>query len=437
MVEKYILKDNISDLFHQKYDNPESYLDQLATEYYKAQEYLESLETYYNIENFNTKAKLDMINKINKTYGSCNRGIENYCRIQSLEAEENSTDNNLSSDTQQNSSDNNQNNKSVDKTKLQKTTDFLKKIHEAIVNVFNKLIEWILNLINKFRYSNKIFENTINSINNASPEEINKLSDDLKTVEFESKGILEINKHPTENLNKHLGSFDTIASVYLNAISNANTNPKDFNRIKDFAAKLVDFTKMIPEIGSACPKFESEGNASIKQYYDSLKTYCSSLNYNKNMAPFNKSLANSETLEGKLTVIKIIGSVDPKAIINTIKAENEAVGKINEILTKNKEKFNKSTKDISGLLRKMVSSGDKSEVEAINNQLQTLLAMEKVLVQLNSLFSGICSNVIKSVNLVKGKLIDFTKKNINGKTSKDNKNEQTDNNKEQPIDKKK
>ena len=101
-----------------------------------------------------------------------------------------------------------------------------------------------------------------------------------------------------------------------------------------------------------------------------------------------------------------------------------------------KEKFNKSTKDISGLLRKMVSSGDKSEVEAINNQLQTLLAMEKVLVQLNSLFSGICSNVIKSVNLVKGKLIDFTKKNINGKSPKDNKNEQTDNNKEQPIDKK-
>ena len=425
MVEKYILKDNISDLFQPKYDNPESYPDQLATEYYKAQEYLESLETYYNIEKFNTKAKLDMLNKINKAYGKCNRGIENYCRIQSLEAEENSTDNNPSSDTQQNSSDNNQNNnKPVDKSKLQKTTDFLKKIHEAIVNVFNKLIEWILNLINKFRYSNKIFENTINLINNASPEEINKLSDDLKTVEFESKGILEINKHPTENLNKHLGSFDTIASVYLNAVSNANTNPKDFNRIKDFAAKLVDFTKMIPEIGNSCPKFESDGNASIKQYYDSLKTYCSSLNYNKNMAPFNKSLANSETLEGKLTVIKIIGSVDPKAIINTIKAENEAVGKINEILTKNKEKFNKSIKDISGLLRKMVSSGNKSEVEVINNQLQTLLAIEKVIVQLNSLFSGICSNVIKSVNLVKGKLIDFAKKNIDGKSSKDNKNEQ-------------
>ena len=169
--------------------------DGLWNDYYRAQEELEFVETFDSIESYNTKLKLDMLNKINKAYGKCNRGIENYCRIQSLEAEENSTDNNPSSDTQQNSSDNNQNNnKPVDKSKLQKTTDFLKKIHEAIVNVFNKLIEWILNLINKFRYSNKIFENTINLINNASPEEINKLSDDLKTVEFESKGILEINK---------------------------------------------------------------------------------------------------------------------------------------------------------------------------------------------------------------------------------------------------
>ena len=50
--------------------------------------------------------------------------------------------------------------------------------------------------------------------------------------------------------------------------------------------------------------------------------------------------------------------------------------------------------------------------------------MEKVIVQLNSLFSGICSNVIKSVNLVKGKLIDFAKKNISNKTENNNKKEE-------------
>ena len=148
------------------------------------------------------------------------------------------------------------------------------------------------------------------------------------------------------------------------------------------------------------------------------------MNYNKNMPPFNKFLANSETLDGKMTVIKIIGSVDPKSIINTIKLENEAVGKINDVLKKNKENFNKSFKDIATLFRKFATISDKLEANAINDQIQTLIVMEKVMVQLNSIFSGICSNIIKSVNLVKGKLIDFTKKNISNKTENDNKKEE-------------
>ena len=422
---KCIVKEDISDLFNISYKNPEMYPDQLAIEYYNAREELESLETFQVITDFNIKSKLKMLNKINNIYGSCNRGIENYCRIQSLEAEENSTNDQQTTSDSQDSTNNNDNDNTENKNKLQKTMDFLKKIHESIVNVFNKLIEWILNLINKFRYSNKVLENTINAINNANAEELNKLSGDLKSVEFESKGILEISKHPTENLNKRLGLFDTIGSVYQNAISSANSNVKDFTRIKDFSVKLYEFMNIIPEVGKSCPKYENDGNASLKQYYDSLKTYCSSsMNYNKNMSPFNKFLANSETLNGKMTVIKIIGSVDPKSIINTIKLENEAVGKINDVLKKNKENFDKSFKDIATLFKKFATVSDKLEANAINDQIQTLIVMEKVMVQLNSIFSGICSNIIKSVNLVKGKLIDFTKKNIGNKTENNNKKEE-------------
>ena len=61
--------------------------DGLWNDYYRAQEELEFVETFDSIESYNTKLKLDMLNKINKAYGKCNRGIENYCRIQSLEAE--------------------------------------------------------------------------------------------------------------------------------------------------------------------------------------------------------------------------------------------------------------------------------------------------------------------------------------------------------------
>ena len=63
--------------------------DGLWNEYYKAQEELNFVETFGSLENYNTRAKLDMLNKINKAYGKCNRGIENYCR--SLEAETDGT----------------------------------------------------------------------------------------------------------------------------------------------------------------------------------------------------------------------------------------------------------------------------------------------------------------------------------------------------------
>lgn len=416
----YIIFNSVSDIFDTSYNTENIDTDVLVSDYHDSCEELESLETFYNIYDFNTRSKLNMLDKINKAYGPCNRGIENYCRIQSLEAEESTPDSSSTNNQQIQSSNNNA---PTDKSKTQKLVEFLKKIHESIANVFNKLIEWILNLINKFRYSNKVFEGTINSINNAKPEELNKLSDDLKTVEFESKGILEVSKHPTENLNKHLSSLDIVIAVFENAIASANTNPKDTVRIKDFSVKLFEFANKIPEIGKSCPKLESDGNESLKQYYTSLKTYCSSsLNYNKNMSPFNKSLANSETLDGKLTVIKIIGSIDPKAIINTIKSENDSVGKINELLSKNKEKFNKASKDITALLRKYVATTDKQVAESLNSQIQSLLAMEKAVVQLNSIYSGICSNVIKSINLVKGKLIDMTKKNIKSNNESDKSN---------------
>ena len=59
--------------------------DTVFAEISRSEEDINFLETYGSLENYNTKAKLDMLNKINKAYGKCNRGIENYCR--SLEAE--------------------------------------------------------------------------------------------------------------------------------------------------------------------------------------------------------------------------------------------------------------------------------------------------------------------------------------------------------------
>ena len=83
--------------------------DTVFAEISRSEEDINFLETYGSLENLNTRAKLDMLNKINKAYGKCNRGIENYCRIQSLEAEAEAveeTDNNTEEKTD-NKTDNN------------------------------------------------------------------------------------------------------------------------------------------------------------------------------------------------------------------------------------------------------------------------------------------------------------------------------------------
>lgn len=418
----------------------EAFKDQFKIDMEKAFDICNSMEAAFTLYDNNLQFKLKMLKKINNNYGSLNRGIENYCRIQSLEADAGDNTNTGSSDnnqTDQNSTpgsanENNSNNQSngqqseAKKSLGAKTKEMLQKVQEAISNLISKIFQWIMNLINKFRYNNKIFENTINTINSATPEEINKVSDDLKNVEFEGSGLIIMSKHPQETINKYTGSYQNLCSVFATAISTANTNPADTTKIKDFAAKLKEFVKSIPDVGGPCPELQGEGIETLKQYKDALKAYCNeTLNYKKQPKSFNSYFGGTETVEGKTTVGKLIGNIDPKAIITLIKTESEAMNKLNESLTKTNQENQKTSKQIHDIINK-IGVGDDQSAKNVNSQVQTLIAMEKALVQINSIFCGICSNSIKTLNTVKGKLIDFTKKNI-GKKKEENKENKTEN----------
>lgn len=421
----------------------EAFKDQYKIEMEKAIDICNSMEAAFTMYDNNLQFKLKMLKKINDNYGSLNRGIENYCRIQSLEADvgdanTSSSDNNqidqnsIPGSANENNSNNQDSQQSTAKKSLgEKTKEMLKKVQEAISNLIDKIFQWIMNLINKFRYNNKIFENTINIINNATPEELNKVSDDLKNVEFEGSGLIIMSKHPQETINKYTGNYQNLCSVFENAISAANTNPADTSKIKDFAAKLKDFVKNIPNVGSPCPELQGEGIETLKQYKDALKTYCNeTLNYKKQPKSFNSYFGGTETIEGKTTVGKLIGNIDPKAIITLIKTESEAMNKLNESLTKTNQENQKTSKQIHDIINK-ISIGNDQSAKNVNSQVQTLIAMEKTLVQINSIFCGICSNSIKTLNTVKGKLIDFTKKNIGKKKETKNKNTNNQQNNEQ------
>ena len=426
----FSIESNVNDLFKDVYKSNESYENQNRLEIEMATERLNELEVAMLMYETNTSAKLRMLSKINKEYGICSRGIENYCKIQSLEVDDTNNNQNGSSNGVQNNNNNNSNqNNGNDQNKKNKLVEFIKKIWETIQQIWSKIFDWIMNLINKFRYNNKVFEQTINQINNASPEDLNKVVGDLKAVQFNQKNIIEVGKHPIDNLNNFIGTYQNMCSVFDNAIASAGTNPKDYTRLKDFAAKLYDFVKVIPDIGNACPKLESDGSDSLKQYYTSLKTFSgNSLNYNKNIQSFNTYFGKSKTLNDKMTVENITNSTDPKAIIELIKRENESIEKFNVNLKQINEKFNKSSKSVRGLLTKFIGfSGDSQSSTELNNQIQALVAIGKTITQINGIFTGIVANDIKSVNLIKGKLIESVKKNVSNKANKDQNNNNDEN----------
>lgn len=420
---EYSIEQNTYTMFNDIYTSKESYSGQYELEMVKAIEDLESIEAIHSLYMNNMNSKIKMLLKINNEYGTINRGIERYCRIQSLEADE--------VNNSQPSSDNNSNSPEDSK---KKTTfvDMTKKVLDMVMNVMKKIFQWIIDMINKLRYNNKVFESTINTINNASSEDLNKVGDDLKNVKFKTENLLEINKHPQDNVNKHIGTYQNICSVFENAVSSAGNNPKDLTRLKDFSIKLVDFVKSIPDVGNSCPKLEGDGAQGLKQYYQSLKTYCNNvLNYKKQPNSFNNYFGGCKTISGEITVSQIIGNTDPKALVNIIKSESDSIGKLSELLNKINASNNKTGKGIGDLLKKFISVG-KDGAEPLNAQIQTLITIQKTLAQFNGIFTGICANSIKTINVIKGKLIESVKKNVNRKQTDNNENTQnssTDNNK--------
>ena len=344
MVEKYVLKDNISDLFHQKYDNPESYLDQLATEYYKAQEYLESLETYYNIENFNTKAKLNMLNKINKAYGSCNRGIENYCRIQSLEAEENSTDKTENSD------------------KVEKKLKWYQAVWKRIKEFVLKIIDLIKTLFFKIKQRFSKFGMMIQAIKKASDEERRNLMAYLNNIDLEKEyssdnyNYITIKNDTIQKINQKTEEYLNIVNTsYRKAIQDLSENKLDsvqsfFDSIKHLSSIYSHMNNKDITTSLNWTKYDKSDMKSIKNFIREIndKALYICLEYTKHVYKFptgeeisyskNNFLSdfNSNIIDprNKITLNNIFGTNDILSILDIIDKSLSESEKICKTLNK-------------------------------------------------------------------------------------------------------
>lgn len=125
----------------------DGFLDATFAEISRSEEDIQFLETYGSMEDFNTKAKLNMLSKINKAYGKCNRGIENYCR--SLEAETEGTSA-IKEDEKPA-----EEGKTIDPKKVEKKKNWLKSVLTAVGNFFKKIwgaiVSFFKNMVSKIK----------------------------------------------------------------------------------------------------------------------------------------------------------------------------------------------------------------------------------------------------------------------------------------------
>ena len=223
--------------------------DGLWNDYYRAQEELEFVETFDSMESYNTKLKLDMLNKINKAYGKCNRGIENYCRIQSLEAETDGTSALKDEDNGvQDSSNDTVNSDAAKKWKEKQFTKIL-----WLNKVLNKIIGFLYNLIQKLVF---IFRKLKEKIKNKSKgtATAKKAAKEVAKLAI-SSGISE---EKQKQVNEELHKFEN----EMTKINEMNTSERER---EDFITKasMLSQNKVIQFAGDVQRIISSE-NSNIK-----------------------------------------------------------------------------------------------------------------------------------------------------------------------------
>ena len=157
--------------------------DTVFAEISRSEEELNFVESFGSLENYNTKAKLDMLNKINKAYGKCNRGIENYCR--SLEAEDNT------------------NKKGFVSNIVSKLVNILKKIWAIIVNFFKQISLRVKSFFNKNKLKNEVNKSQMNEQErqnlNKFIDEMTKITTQLQSAVIKYSSEVELNTKDTTN----------------------------------------------------------------------------------------------------------------------------------------------------------------------------------------------------------------------------------------------
>lgn len=193
----------------------DGFLDATFAEISRSEEDIQFLETYGSMENLNTKAKLNMLSKINKAYGKCNRGIENYCR--SLEAETEGTTALAVKEDEKPAEEG----KTADPKTVEKKKNWLKSVLTAVGNFFKKIWDAIVNFFKNLSVRVKTFITKVQTKSNVNKEKnaTNKAQKKGEAVETP------MTKEDAEKLSKFVDeTYKNVVKIQssVNKISSAN-----------------------------------------------------------------------------------------------------------------------------------------------------------------------------------------------------------------------
>lgn len=214
--------------------------DTVFAEISRSEEDINFLETYGSLENYNTKAKLDMLNKINKAYGKCNRGIENYCRIQSLEDEKPAEEG-----------------KSVDPKKVENKKNWLKSVLTAVGNFFRNIWSAIVNFFKNLSVRVKTFITKVQAKSN-----INKENKDTDKAQKKGEAVeTPMTKEDAEKLSKFVDeTYKTVVKIQSTVNKISASNDKMVKAIENRDNINEEYTNSIKITSSILKTLASLGN---------------------------------------------------------------------------------------------------------------------------------------------------------------------------------
>lgn len=357
----------------------DSFDDSVYSEYIQAQENLEFIDTFERINNNNVNQKLKMLKKINKDYGNCNKGLENYCRIQSLEAEVEGT----SAKKEETKSED----KSVEQPAgaSEQKKKWYQKVWEAIKTFFKKIGNFFKMIWNKITGLFKKHADTDEAIEKAREEQLAKLDEYLDKVQLpssdddSSKGYIIINDKVVSNLTSAATRYVKLCTQFDAAITELTAKKGSDQSIK----KFIEMAKIYLDDNSNISG--ASNNESLLKVLNNL----GSRKYDRAKDPAKFGTSIKETTKIK----DIIGTNNSKTISKKLKEVTNVISQFNKSMDQAEKLCANASNKFNDYITKNESNDDESNKIAV--------ALFKAVTKVADINRGLASDLAKSVRVIK------------------------------------